>query len=365
MGKTTTALKAFYDPTKTYDDNFDDGPTLVSSDDKPFQNLGEPKFTFLGKKLYSPFGIPAGPILNSKYVKYAFERGFDVVTYKTQRSVEFNVNQFPNVLYVDIDGDLTLDKTSKPLLGSTKTNKPSNKFSITNSFGNPSRGPAFWVADTKKAHSYQGKGQLLVSSAVGTINEGFTNEDYYEDFALTAGLAKSSGVEAIEINLSCPNVANEGILCYTQKAVVDIVRRVKDRIGNKPLIVKVGYYTPEQQSLLENIMKEIAPYIAAISAINTIPAPVVDKNGKQALPGPNRLVSGICGVAIKWAGLDMVKRLNELRRKTKAEFEIVGVGGVMTPDDFWQYRRAGADNVQSATGAMWNPKLAAKIKATL
>src|SRR3990167_7829204 len=96
----TTAPKAFYDHTKAYDDNFDAGPTLVSPDVKPSKNKGEPKFSFLGKKIYSPFGIPAGPVLNSKYVKYAFERGYDVVTYKTQRSVEFNVNQFPNVLYV-------------------------------------------------------------------------------------------------------------------------------------------------------------------------------------------------------------------------------------------------------------------------
>lgn len=365
MGKTTVQPKAFYDPIKTYDDNFDDGPTLVSAVDKPYKNKGEPKFSFLGKKLYSPLGIPAGPILNSEYVKYAFERGFDVVVYKTQRSVPFKVNQFPNVLYVDIKGDLTIERAKKPLTASAETNQSSTHFSITNSFGNPSRGPAFWVADTKKAHGYQGKGQLLVSSAVGTIKEGFTNEDYYEDFAVAAGLAKSSGVEAIEINLSCPNVANEGILCYTHDTVVDITRRVKERISNTPLVVKVGYYSPAQQTLLENIMKDISPYIAAISAINTIPAPVVDKNGKQALPGPNRLVSGICGAAIKWAGLDMVKRLAEIRKRIAADYEIIGVGGVMTPNDFHEYSQAGADVVMSATGAMWNPQLAAEIKSSL
>ncbi len=365
MGKTTAAPKAFYDPTKTYDDNFDDGPTLVSPADKPYKNSGQPKFTFLGKKLYSPFGIPAGPILNSQYVKYAFERGYDVVVYKTQRSVSFKVNRFPNVLYLDIKGNLTLQKASKPLLGLHQTKQPINALSITNSFGNPSRGPEYWVADTKKALTYQGRGQLLVSSAVGTIKEGFSSQDYYGDFAKSAELAKSSGVEAIEINLSCPNVANEGILCYTPEAVADITRRVKQRIGNTPLIVKVGYYSPSQQQLLQDVVEDMVPYVAAISAINTIPAPVVDKVGNQALPGPNRLVSGICGVAIKWAGLDMVKRLADIRKKTAADFEIIGVGGVMTPADFHQYRQAGADVVQSATGAMWNPQLAAQIKSTL
>lgn len=363
MGNATT--KAFYDPTKTYDDNFDDGPTLVSADDKPINNQGEPRFSFLGRPLYSPFGIPAGPIPNSKYVKYAFERGFDTVVYKTQRSIEFKVNQFPNVLFVDTKGDLTPEKAKKPLLGTAGTDKPIDGFSITNSFGNPSRGPAFWVEDMKRAHGYQGKGQLLIGSAVGTIKEGFSNDDYYEDFAATAGLVKSSGVEAIEVNLSCPNVASEGILCYTREAVLNITRRVKKRIGDMPLIIKVGYYSPVQQKLLEQIMDDITPYISAIAAINTIPAPVVDKDGKQALPGPNRLMSGICGAGIKWAGLDMVKRLDVIRKRSGAKFEIVGVGGVMNADDFHAYIKAGADNVQSATGAMWNPHLAAEIKASL
>lgn len=358
-------LKAFYDPTKTFDDNFDDGPTQVSEADKPYKNQGEPKFKFLGKPLYSPFGIPAGPVPNAKFVKYAFERGFDTVVYKTQRSVEFKVNQFPNIVYVEVDGDLTLAKAAKPLRGSTTTDKPIDKFSITNSFGNPSRGPQFWVEDMKKAHGYQGKGQLLIGSAVGTIKDGFSNADYYKDFADAAQMVKRSGVEAIEVNLSCPNVASEGILCYTREAVLDITRQVKQRIDDSPLIIKLGYYSKEQQKLLEQIMVDISPYVAAISAINTIPAPVVDENGKQALPGPNRLNAGICGASIKWAGLDMVKRLEAIRKKNGYEYEIIGVGGVMNVADFHEYRQAGADLVQSATGAMWNPHLAQQIKASL
>jgi len=112
-------------------------------------------------------------------------------------------------------------------------------------------------------------------------------------------------------------------------------------------------------------MADISPYIAAISAINTIPAPVVDDKGRQMLPGPGRLTAGVCGAAIKWAGLDMVKRINTLRQKNGYKYEIIGVGGVMNVADFQQYRKAGADVVQSATGAMWNPQLAAQIKETL
>ncbi len=328
MGKTSQVARAFYDPTKTYDDNFDDGPSQVFKSEETYVNKGEPKFTFLGKKIYSPFGIPAGPVLNSKYVKYTFERGFDVVVYKTQRSTKFKVNDFPNVLYVDVDGDLTLEKAEKALVGRSEINKSTKEISITNSFGNPSRGPEFWVPDMKKAHDYQGKGQLLIASVVGTIKESFSNDDYYDDFAEAASLAAKSGVEAIEINLSCPNVANEGILCYTQSAVAATTNKVKAKIGDIPLIVKFGYYTADQENLLLNIMKDIAPYVAAVSTINTIPAPVVDEAGQQALPGPNRLKSGICGASVKWAGLDMVKRLDKIRKENNFDFEIIGVGAL-------------------------------------
>src|SRR5437868_5680709 len=130
-----------YDPAKTFDDNFDNGPFPVQPPQQPYQNTGEPQYSFLGHKIYSPFGIGAGSMPTSKHIKYAFERGFDVCVYKTQRSVPFPVNEFPNVVYVDVEGDLTLAKAAQPLIGHPTSDKPVEELTITNSFGNPSRGP--------------------------------------------------------------------------------------------------------------------------------------------------------------------------------------------------------------------------------
>ena len=355
----------FFDPAKTFDDNFDNGPFLSNAPAKSYKDSGEPKYSFLGHKLYSPFGIAAGSLPTSKHVSGAFERGFDVVCYKTQRSVPFKVNEFPNVVYLDIKGDLTLDKAAKPLVGHQTSDQPLEKLTITNSFGNPSRGPNFWLKDMEQAVAAQGKGQLLISSVVGTIQDGFTQEDYYNDFAKAAGLAASAGAPAVEINLSCPNVANEGVVCYTYDAVLGIAQKTKAKVGDTPIIAKIGYFAPDQQDLLEKIVLDTQDYISAFSAINTIQAAVVDGQGKQLLPGEGRLKSGVCGAGIKWAGIDMVKRLNELRKKHNLNFEIIGVGGVMTPADFHDYRAAGADVVQSVTAAMWNANLAAEIKQSL
>lgn len=352
-----------FDPAKTFDDNFDNGPFLDSS--AKYSDSGVPKYTFLGHKLYSPFGIAAGSLPTSKHVIGAFNKGFDVVTYKTQRSTKFPVNKFPNVVYVDVDGDLTLEKASVGLVGHKTTNKPVEKLTITNSFANPSRGPEFWVKDMKKAVAGQGKGQLLIASVVGTIQDGFTTEDYHNDFAKAAKYAADAGAKVIEINLSCPNVANEGILCFTYSDVISVCQKVKAAVGEIPLIAKVGYFAPEQQELLEKIVADTSSYLSGFAAINTIPAAVVDENGNQILPGEGRLKAGICGAGIKWAGLDMVKHLVALREKLNLDYEIIGVGGVMTPSDFHDYINAGADVVQSVTAAMWNDNLAAEVKASL
>ncbi|TSC88252.1 MAG: dihydroorotate oxidase [Microgenomates group bacterium Gr01-1014_7] len=357
----------FYDPGKTYDENYNYGPYGAFADGKDLRTNEIPKIDFLGFKINTPFGIPAGPLLNAKFCKAAFEKGFDVIHYKTRRSRVFPTNQWPNVLFVDVPGDLTpLGGAKKPLLGSKTTNKNPTHFSITNSFGNPSPDPDIWQEDMKKAVEAEGPGQLLVASVVGTIKKGFSEEDYFDDFAKSAKLAKETGVKVIELNLSCPNVANEGIICYDLEAVERICRKSKGSVGDMPLLIKLGYFSPEEQNLLENIVKSILPYISGIAAINTIPAPVVDENGKQALPGsPARLVAGICGASIKWAGLEMVKRLNLIKKKLKSNFAIIGVGGVMKPADYFEYRKFGSDLVQSATGAMWNPYLAQEVKRRL
>ena len=75
-----------------------------------------------------------------------------------------------------------------------------------------------------------------------------------------------------------------------------------------------------------------------------------------------RLKSGVCGAGIKWAGLDMVRRLKDIKEENGYTFSIEGVGGVMNASDFKEYKAAGADSVMSATGAMWNPYLAQEIK---
>src|SRR3989344_5256259 len=348
----------FYDPTLSYEDNYDKGPfSSFASGDKYIQQ-GEPQHDFLGHKVFLPFGIPAGPLLNSKFVKGAFEKGFDVCVYKTVRANPFPCHAFPNVLSVHFkENKLSLNRLQKNLVADDQYEDP---ISITNSFGVPSRKPEVWQEDVRKAIRSAGPGQVMILSFMGTVKKDQTQKEFIEDYILAAKLAKETGAKILEANLSCPNIGNEGLVCYNLEVTKKITDGIRKVIGNTPLVLKVGYYKDDKS--LKKLAEIANEYSDDVAGINTMQAVVVDENGNQALPGPNRLRSGLCGAGIKWAGLDFVEKLKRVKDKNNYKFSITGVGGVTRAEDYFEYRKAGADAVMSATGAIWNPLLAQEIK---
>lgn len=349
-----------YDIHKTYAENFQLGPIGLKNLKKPPFLKTKPKYSFLGFPVNFPFGIPAGPLLNSKFVKKAFEFGFPVLVYKTVRAGAFPCHPYPNVTYVHAPKNLN-PKTTPRLISENKNSF--SELNITNSFGVPSKKPEIWQKDVKKALKYTKSGQIMILSFMGTVKANQTQNEFIADFAKAAELANKTGAKILEANLSCPNIGNEGLVCYNLAVTKKICKEIRKKIGSTALILKVGYY--KNNNDIKEISKIANKYADAISAINTLQVEVVDRNGNQALPGPNRLKSGVCGSTIKWAGLEMVRKLNKIRKAQKYKFEIVGVGGVISPKDYFEYRKAGADLVMSATGAMWNPYLAYEIWKTL
>jgi dihydroorotate dehydrogenase (NAD+) catalytic subunit len=194
-------------------------------------------------------------------------------------------------------------------------------------------------------------------------DENFTEQDFLDDWVLASRLMNETKIHVIEANFSCPNEGDKvnRLLCFDTIQSYRIAEAIKKEIGKTPLVIKLPYF--ENETELRIMVEKLGKIVDGFSAINTIPAVVYDEQGNQALPsGPWRLKSGICGVPIKWAGLDMVKKLKKLREEFGYSFAIIGVGGVSTADDFFEYREAGANAVMSATGAMWNPNLAQEIK---
>ncbi len=350
----------FYDPRKSYYDNYEEGPFGGFADGVVNIDAKDPAYEFLGQKIHTPFGIPAGPILNSKYVKGALDKGFDLPVYKTVRSGVRTSHPLPNVVPVDLVGDLTLEKAEAGLVTKEEYTDP---LSITNSFGVPSFAPDVWQPDAAEAIEYAKDGQLVGVSFEGTKWKDASFEDYVTDWVDTAKLVAAVKPAFMEANLSCPNEGTAALLCFDIERVKTISSQVKNAIGDMPLWLKISYFT--DQTLLEELVKEVGPIVDGFATINTISAEVRTPDGGQALPGEGRLRSGVCGHAIKWAGVDMVKRFVTLREQNNLNFNVIGVGGVTEADDYHEYVAAGADAVMSATGAMWNPQLAKDIKQTL
>ena len=351
----------FYDPNKTYEENFTQGPFGAFADEKILRVTLNTKYDFLGFKVNSLFGIAAGPLINSKFVNAALDKGFDIPIYKTVRSAVFSCHPWPNVVPIKIEGNLTLEKMKQGVIVDRNSKKVPEL--ITNSFGVPSRDPKVWQEDVKKSVSHAGIGQVVVLSFMGTVRKNQTKEEFIEDYTLAAKQAMQTGAKILEVNLSCPNLGNEGLVCFDLDTTKKVCEAVRKEIGSTPLIAKIAYFADDAS--LKILMEEVGNLVQAVSSVNTLPAKVLDENGRQALPGEHRLISGLCGHAIKWAGLEMTKKLVKARAETGADFKIIGVGGVMNVEDFFEYREAGADAVMSATGAMWNPYLAREIKERL
>ncbi len=349
----------FYDPNKTYEENFERGPFGTFADKKVFSDEDEPKYDFLGVKVYSPFGIPSGPLINGKFVKAALDKGFDIVEYKDTRTKKRICNPMPNIIPLNVSGNITLELARE---GVTQAEEYKEPLSITNSFGIPSMDPSFWQKDLADAARYAKEGQVVIGGLQGTLPENGGFEAYLRDFKEIARLVKETGVRIIELNLSCPNEGIDNLLCFDVKRSQDVVETVREEIGPIPLIIKISYYPDIDH--LRQFIQAVGNKVEAVSAINTIPSKIIDTDGKPALTG-GRLSSGTCGAGIKWAGLEMTRKLKQLREEFGFSYKIIGVGGVITPEDFFEYLQAGADAVMSATGAMWNPYLAREIKEKL
>ena len=147
----------------------------------------------------SPLGIPAGPLLNSRWIQYYASLGFDVLTYKTVRSSERKCYGLPNLL--PVDGE-PVPEEGRELRASR--GEPTNTWAI--SFGMPSKDPSVWRKDVEKARLGLSQGQVLVVSVVASPQPGWSVEQVADDFAKCAKWAVESGAHAVEPNLSCPNV---------------------------------------------------------------------------------------------------------------------------------------------------------------
>ena len=175
-----------YDCSRTYDYNYEHAP-----DSLDLEIPGVPgNWDFCGLPVNSPLGIPAGPLLNGRWLLYYASLGFDILTYKTVRSTERACYDLPNLQPVH-SGQLTGEESAV-----SAVQEMTGSWAV--SFGMPSKKPEIWRADIEKTRRELPEGKLLVVSVVGTIQDGWSIDDLADDYARCARWAVESGADAIE-----------------------------------------------------------------------------------------------------------------------------------------------------------------------
>ncbi len=348
-------MQEIYRTDKSYQWNYDNGPSFSG----PFPELKQPKgkFKLWDFELNSPLGVPAGPLLDSKWIELYGKLGFDIPVYKTVRTIERECHPNPNCVFVDAKRQLGVSDIGGEMITRTTPPKSTEEITITNSFGVPSQSPAVWMPDIERANNALSEGQVMIVSIMGTPGGG---RDLIQDYADCAAMAKEAGAKIIEANYSCPNICTgEGDLYRDPETSSKISKAIRQAIGNTPFLIKMGMLAPDN---LRAVVKANAPFVDGFAGINTIAMNVRTPEGEQALPGINRLRAGLCGEAIREAGQSFTQEMVNIRKELNADFIICGVGGMMTAEHLRERLDAGADIVMSATAPMWDPYLAEKFR---
>ena len=300
-----------------------------------------------GKKVPNPVGVASGPAPNFRWLSFFSKLGYGILTYKTMRDRPWLGHQMPNLL--NVRGDF-----ERGFVSSEATTG-----SITNSLGMPTPDPEVWQNDARTMAGIKGD-RFFVMSVTATPDAG-GEESMLAQFASLAAASKKSGADAVELNLSCPNVLpGEGGETFTDAELSGkVVDAARSGVGTDyPIFVKVGYLDDYAEFVRCTYDERIA-YVA----INSISGVVRDATGK-VLFSDRGGKAGICGAAIRAKALQAVSKLALLRSRGK-EFPVIGLGGVLGPNDALALVEAGADAIETASGALLDPTLGLRVNLGL
>lgn len=177
---------------------------------------------------------------------------------------------------------------------------------------------------------------------------GSTIEDYVE---LSRRLDKLDSIGAIELNISCPNVKQGGMIFGTNPASAREVIAAVRKVYRKTLIVKLS---PNVTDITEFARISEEEGAEAVSLVNTLLGMAIDVRTMR--PKLSTVTGGLSGPAIKPVALRMVW---QVARTVK--IPVIGLGGIMNPDDALEFMMAGATAIQVGTASFIEPRTAIQV----
>ena len=179
------------------------------------------------------------------------------------------------------------------------------------------------------------------------INGGIV-EEYIE---VAEKLNEVEGINALELNISCPNVKEGGmafgVSCPSAIAVTDAVREVFDG----KLIVKLSPNVTDITEIAKGVEGAGAD---AVSLVNTFLGMAIDAQTRK--PKLSTVTGGLSGPAIKPIALRMVWQVYHA-----VKIPVVGIGGIMNATDAIEFMLAGASAIQVGTANFIDPQVSVKI----
>jgi dihydroorotate dehydrogenase (NAD+) catalytic subunit len=235
--------------------------------------------------------------------------------------------------------------TGKPRLGNPPHRVFETPMGMLNAIGlqNPGAG---YVVDSILPTLDFGETRFIANVSGSTIDEYVEVVRRFDD----------SPIDAMEINISCPNVKEGGVQFGNYPDMSARVVAACRAATAKPLITKLS---PNQTDIRENARMCIEAGTDALAVINTVMGMAIDAATRRPVIG--NVQGGLSGPAIKPIALLKVHQVYDVARQHRVP--IIGQGGIVTATDAIEFMIAGATAVGVGTALFYDPHACRKINA--
>lgn len=175
-----------------------------------------------------------------------------------------------------------------------------------------------------------------------------------EEYANVTRIFDDSPIDAMEINISCPNVKEGGVAFGNDPDMSARVVEACRKMTDKPLITKLS---PNQTDIAENARRCIEAGTDGLAVINTLMGMSIDIESRQPVIANNQ--GGLSGPAIKPIALLKVHQVYQVSKQH--DIPIIGQGGITTGKDALEFLIAGAKAVGIGTALFYEPLMCPKI----
>ena len=175
-----------------------------------------------------------------------------------------------------------------------------------------------------------------------------------EEYGEIAKHFDDTDIDAIEINISCPNIKEGGVAFGNDPEMSFRVVEICRKNTTKPIITKLS---PNQTDIANNAARCIDAGSDGLAVINTVTGMAVDIKTRMPIIGNNR--GGLSGPSIKPIALLKVHQVYQVSKKHNVP--IIGQGGITSANDALEFIIAGAATVGVGTALFYDPLVCEKI----